>query len=298
MNNVVEKFKKGSKIHIKESQKGTFTKYCGGNVTSECIQRGKNSPDPKIRKKATFAANARKWKHKDGGKAFVNGVSILDSNPDAYKYVKRKMKKAAGGTKLNNETIQTIGKTALNGILGFIQTSAQNNNLQKQADALKAQNKVQPEDFGSMMDQEVNQEIQNEMEQAAAIKAMTGQTINVNPDMARNKVWKRVAENYSRQKKAIDDQNKAIDAQVEAQKQSTWGNLAGGLIQSGIGLLGNYLGNKTSTNSNNSGAGWTMNYNSQYGNKNNYNTVFQTGSLPKMSSVVAPNTSWLNNNPL
>lgn len=61
------KFKKGTKIKIKPSQKGSFTRYCGGNVTNECIQRGKNSPDPKIRKKATFAANSRKWKHKLGG---------------------------------------------------------------------------------------------------------------------------------------------------------------------------------------------------------------------------------------
>lgn len=60
-------FKNGRKIHIKESQKGSFTRYCGGNVTSECIARGKASPDPRIRKKATFADNARKWKHKDGG---------------------------------------------------------------------------------------------------------------------------------------------------------------------------------------------------------------------------------------
>lgn len=67
MNDVVKNFKKGHKIHIKESQKGTFTKWCGGNVTDECIQRGKNSSNPKIRKKATFAQNARRWKHKSGG---------------------------------------------------------------------------------------------------------------------------------------------------------------------------------------------------------------------------------------
>lgn len=60
-------FKNGKKIHIKESQKGSFTRYCGGNVTSECIARGKASPDPRIRKKATFADNARKWKHQQGG---------------------------------------------------------------------------------------------------------------------------------------------------------------------------------------------------------------------------------------
>lgn len=58
------KFKNGAKIHIKKKNRGSFTKYCGGNVTNECIQKGKNSPDPKIRKKATFAANARRWSHK------------------------------------------------------------------------------------------------------------------------------------------------------------------------------------------------------------------------------------------
>ena len=71
INKLTEKLKKGSKIHIKESQKGSFTKYCNGKVTEECIQRGKNSPDPRIRKKATFAANARKWKHQEGGNIVI-----------------------------------------------------------------------------------------------------------------------------------------------------------------------------------------------------------------------------------
>ena len=60
---VIEMFKKGHKIHIKKTNRGKFTEYCGGKVTSECIRRGKNSSDPKIRKRATFAANSRKWKH-------------------------------------------------------------------------------------------------------------------------------------------------------------------------------------------------------------------------------------------
>lgn len=53
--------KKGNKIHIKKKNVGKFTEYCNGKVTQECIQRGKNSSDPKIRKRATFANNARKW---------------------------------------------------------------------------------------------------------------------------------------------------------------------------------------------------------------------------------------------
>lgn len=55
--------KNGSKIHIKKKNRGKFTQYCGGNVTDECIRKGKNSSSAIIRKRATFAANARKWKH-------------------------------------------------------------------------------------------------------------------------------------------------------------------------------------------------------------------------------------------
>lgn len=55
--------KKGNKIHIKKENEGKFTAYCNGKVTNACIQKGKNSSDPKIRKRATFAANARTWNH-------------------------------------------------------------------------------------------------------------------------------------------------------------------------------------------------------------------------------------------
>ena len=57
----IEILKEGHKIHIKKKNRGSFTRWCGGNVTEECIRRGKNSSNPAIRKKATFAANARKW---------------------------------------------------------------------------------------------------------------------------------------------------------------------------------------------------------------------------------------------
>ena len=59
--------KKGSGIYIKKKNRGKFTEYCGGKVTDECIQKAKKSKNPKLRKRATFAANARKWKHKEGG---------------------------------------------------------------------------------------------------------------------------------------------------------------------------------------------------------------------------------------
>ena len=62
----INTFSEGGGIHIKEKNKGKFTDYCGGKVTSECIQRGLHSSNPTTRKRANFARNARKW-HGNGG---------------------------------------------------------------------------------------------------------------------------------------------------------------------------------------------------------------------------------------
>ncbi len=67
--------KKGG-IHIKKKNKGLFTKYCNGKVTEECIQRGKNSPDPKIRKRATFAQASRSWSKKHFLGGIINIIGI------------------------------------------------------------------------------------------------------------------------------------------------------------------------------------------------------------------------------
>ena len=48
-------------IKIKKENIGKFTKYCGGEVTEKCIARGLKSRDPKVRKRANFARNARGW---------------------------------------------------------------------------------------------------------------------------------------------------------------------------------------------------------------------------------------------
>lgn len=69
-------FAEGGGIHIKKSNKGKFTEYCGGNVTEECIARGKRSSSPAVRKRAIFAANARKWKHAFGGDLLTHGANF------------------------------------------------------------------------------------------------------------------------------------------------------------------------------------------------------------------------------
>lgn len=58
---LIELFKKGKKIFIKKQNRGKFTEYCNGKVTQECIEKGKNSSNPDIRKRAIFAQNSRKW---------------------------------------------------------------------------------------------------------------------------------------------------------------------------------------------------------------------------------------------
>jgi hypothetical protein len=71
-------FAEGGKIHIKPENRGKFTKYCGGKVTSECIAKGKRSSDPAVRKRATFAANARKWHHAFGGDLLTHGADFTN----------------------------------------------------------------------------------------------------------------------------------------------------------------------------------------------------------------------------
>ena len=62
-------FKDGGKpkIHIKKKNRGKFTDYCGGKVTDACIRRAKASGNPTLVKRATFAQNARHFKHRSGG---------------------------------------------------------------------------------------------------------------------------------------------------------------------------------------------------------------------------------------
>ena len=83
MINILEFLKNGSGIHIKPENKGKFTKYCHGKVTDECIRKAKASGNPTLVKRATFAANARKWKHKDGG--ILKGQYGLITNVDRRK---------------------------------------------------------------------------------------------------------------------------------------------------------------------------------------------------------------------
>lgn len=80
----------GTGIHIKKKNRGKFTSYCGGKVTDACIQKGKNSSNSAIRKRATFADNARHWakKHQIGGKIDLSKLFIDVDNPTEFEYAR------------------------------------------------------------------------------------------------------------------------------------------------------------------------------------------------------------------
>ena len=115
-------FKDGGGIHIKKANRGKFTEYCGGKVTSECIARGKRSSSPAVRKRATFAQNARGWKHGDGGpldREFVERMNIkLGRTPSGYpseqglEIVSPEFDILLGGAKL----LQSAGKGIAKGV--------------------------------------------------------------------------------------------------------------------------------------------------------------------------------------
>ena len=65
-----------TKIHIKKKNRGKFTDYCRGTVTQSCIDRAKSSGSSTLKKRAVFAENARRWKHKKGGIITINNTEI------------------------------------------------------------------------------------------------------------------------------------------------------------------------------------------------------------------------------
>ena len=119
--NVLDFLKKGSGIHIKKENRGKFTDYCGGKVTSSCIAKGKASSNPAIRKRATFAANARKWKHRSGG---VLQLLIFAQEGTKLNFFQK------AGNFLNSEQGKNLVSGIMNGVQGIINTNKQ----QKQYD--------------------------------------------------------------------------------------------------------------------------------------------------------------------
>lgn len=210
------------------------------------------------------STNARKWKHEDGGRvkkhqAFVNGVSILDSNPDAYKYVKKKIKKAAGGDNSKNwfsgvgnwlnknqNTISTIGSAITNGV-GLIK---QNSELSKAKAAKEKEldEKYNPNNL--INDSEIWNEVNNQISQLE----------QQNPDVHygevdRQNLYNKVRNQYLSKAKQYAQFAKTQEQQqynqyisdAQAGNTSSLMNLIGNGISAGIGMFENKPSNNTNT---------------------------------------------------
>lgn len=133
LHNLTEYLEKGGGIHIKEKNKGSFTKYCKGKVTQDCIDKAKKSKNKKLIKKAVFAENARNWskKHQFGGNVTQQNSTdkmglyqqFLNQQQAAYsQQVYRDMENAAEREALmkkKRQSAQTLGANIGN-ILGSI----------------------------------------------------------------------------------------------------------------------------------------------------------------------------------
>ena len=241
--NTLQFLKNGSGIHIKKKNRGKFTDYCGGQVTQECINKGKHSSNSAVRKTATFADNARHFKHKNGGKAFVEGVNILDSNPKAYKYVKKKykMRMAQEGAKFDwTSTLANVGSSIL-------QEYFQNKKASKEATASAetAKQNYKQEALSSLEEtiknkrtqrQNILNSIKNTADNPNAFGGVFEDTFIRQGDNEAINEYNQKIKNY----------NSTIDAQLQAQESENTGNFISGIMQQGMGVLNNYLSNKSS----------------------------------------------------
>ena len=269
--NTVEQFKNGSKIHIKKKNRGKFTDYCGGEVTQECIRKAKASGNPTLVKRATFADNARHFKHKSGGKAFVEGVNVLDSNPRIYKYQTKikvsprgVIKKETGGSFVNNALNfinSDTGQSIIGGVSNIIQGMSAKKKLNKAIDAQKkaideqynvAKNNI---DIGARKSQaQANLEYKKALSPGIHFGEIDlGQEENKLKQEAAAKATNDA--NVQRDQALANLNNQASQMSNEVSNNIT-GNI-GGLLNGAFQLAGNYFSNKTSNNSTTVKPGYT-----------------------------------------
>ena len=200
------------------------------------------------------AANARKWKHKKGGKAFITGVNILDSNPKAYKYVKKKYKMAQQGTKLNffqkagNFLNSDLGKTISNGLVNafssWTSSNKQNNAIDSQIEALKKQNKADINSIQNQALQKATGEITQKFNEQQQL-FNSGASFEQPSPIVFEHLKSQLANKYAQQ--AINDANlnsqEAI-ANLESQKTNPTSDVFSSLVNTGFDYLSNKFANK------------------------------------------------------
>lgn len=120
----------------KKGTEGSFKRYCGGKVTRECIERGKNSPNPTIRARARLAETLLKMHKKEEGGEVIKGFEFLDGLLNNRK-INEISKYAAGNKRLLNSMleedsgVETLppGDNPVDKLLKLITESIKNNKM-------------------------------------------------------------------------------------------------------------------------------------------------------------------------
>ena len=224
-----------AKRNIKKENRGKFTDYCGGKVTSECIAKGKRSSNPTIRKRATFAANARKWKHKFGG--LINYAANGGNSKNWFNGVGNWLNKNSG-------TISNIGNTAISTIVNSVSAAQNLNNVKGlgkvNLEAAKAQAQKKKAQYKPYAYQLALQQAQQQT---------SGTEENISPVVIDQQADK-IADMLANSESSIN-QVLAQNAQMEsAASNDMLGTIMGGIgnfAQAGIGLLSNKQNNTSQT---------------------------------------------------
>ena len=167
-------------------------------------------------------ANARKWKHKDGG-----------------------LIKVQEGTKMNWGQFATDGISALASAYLQNKQASSNGDIAKSGiDMNLSQKKLQ---LNQQAEQQTDQILNN-----MNYLFNTGQSID---NSAKSDIFRRFLKNKiaSQGLAALDqeanNQKSMIDAQISQAKSESFGNAFSGILQQGLGMVGNYLASKNQATS-------------------------------------------------
>lgn len=267
--NILEFLKKGGGIHIKEKNKGKFTKSAkaAGQSVQEHAKSVLNDPNatPLQKKRANFARNAAKWKHKKGGTV-----------------------KAQEGTKFNWGS--AIGNLASTALQQGISTYMQNKKLSSDAEADKERYKSEAV---SKLQKDIQDERTKRFNILNAIKGTSD-----NPNAFGGEIFEKVfinqgdneaIRNYNQ---SISDYNKMIDQQIRAQKVEGVGNFLSSLGQQGVGLLANSAFNKNSTNTSSASTSATSSTNTSHNLSNFWSTPSLSNYLSNQSTLYNFDKFW------
>lgn len=231
---ILEFLKDGSGIHIKEKNKGKFTKSAkaAGQSVQEHAKSVLNDPNatPLQKKRANFARNAAKWKHKKGG--------II---------------KAQQGTKtttgVNNFLSSDFGQAIVNGGLNLLQTGIQNGQINAQSDVSKAQNKLRWDQAMKQLIKQNQKDRNNQYLRWVSNYQSGRQLDHPSQIVAQHMGYQQLNQDLAEGKDDLDYQNSLIDYQTRQKTAQNWGNAIEGVLQEGLKSLSSYLNNKKSTNS-------------------------------------------------